>query len=141
MVRAVTKHTITGNFGGEVELEYDAVTGLMVYMGIRADLSGDRHAKFLEVLPKHVSGLATINRAPIVVTTISKEVTFDDFWEAYNYKVDKEVAKNRWGNLTAKDRVAAFNYIPAYEDFLKKKTVAKLMPSTYLNKKRWNDNK
>lgn len=142
MTRAVTKHTITGSFSGEVELEYDAQTGLLVYMGLGASLDEERHRKFLAVLPHHVSGLKAIHKPPhSIVTTISKEITFNDFWNAYGYKEDKEVAIRRWKALTTKDRIAAYNYIDVYEDILRKKQREKLLPSTYLNKKRWNDGK
>lgn len=140
MIRAVTRHTITGPFQGEILLEFDATTGLLSQLAVAAKLDATGHDRFLKRLPHHVSGLKDFT-APIVVTTVKQELTFDDFWEAYNYKVDKEVARRRWNALTTKDRIAAYNFIPAYDDFLKKKSLGKLYPSTYINKKRWNDGK
>lgn len=141
MQRAVTKHNITGNFAGHIELEYDAKTGHLVYMGVAADLVGDRHAKFLSILPMHVSGLKELNKAPIVVTTISKIVTFEDFYKAYGYFVDRQVANDRWDKLSDKDKIEAYNAIPAYFAFCDRQRVAKKYPSTYLNnqKKSWTD--
>jgi hypothetical protein len=74
----------------------------------------------------------------VKVTIVKREVTFDMFWDRYNYKTSgKKEAQDVWKKLSKQDQIGAFDYIPIYEGILKITPVNKLYGSTYLNKKRW----
>lgn len=138
MQRAVTKYTITGNFSGEILLEYDALTHQLVTLSVMADLDETRLENFLNILPKTAKAAEVLDKAPLKVTKVLADVTFDMFWERYNYKVDKEVARKRWNAMSSTERIKAFNYIQKYKVSLKP-GIDVMYPSTYLSKKRWND--
>jgi hypothetical protein len=69
------------------------------------------------------------------------DLSFERFWDEYDYKTDKKTTETRWKGLTEGEKMAALSFIPVYNTSLIKSGLAKLYPSTYLSKKRWNDNK
>lgn len=74
----------------------------------------------------------------IKLIEIKREVTFDMFWDRYDYKSSgKKEAMDAWKKLSKNDQISAFDYIGVYESNLKLNPVSKLHGSTYLNKKRW----
>lgn len=68
---------------------------------------------------------------------VSKEITFEMFWDKYEYKVGKHEAEEQWKKLSKLDRAEAFYFIPRYNARLKSETVSRRHPSTYLHKKTW----
>jgi hypothetical protein len=63
------------------------------------------------------------------------EVTFDMFWERYNYKVEKKRTRDLWNKMSKMEQFKAFSSIAAYERFLKRKQgLEKKYPDTYLRK-------
>lgn len=69
---------------------------------------------------------------------IQEDVTFDIFYNLYAYKVgSKSKAKRAWDNLSKKDQLSAYHYIPAYKQH--KKTSGEFLQhaSSYLNGKVW----
>jgi hypothetical protein len=72
----------------------------------------------------------------IQVIEIKREVTFEMFWERYNYKASGRIpALKAWEKLTEQERISAYDYIPFYEAHLKLSRTAKKYASTYLNSK------
>jgi hypothetical protein len=83
-------------------------------------------------------GFLSATKGKTKVTEINREVTFDMFWDKYDYKISgKEEAKRAWKKLSKLDQLLAFDYIKQYEGQLKLNPVSKLYASTYLNAKRW----
>lgn len=139
MNRVVNKYTITSaSFTGEIVLEYCALTDRLVTMAVLADLSPTRHEAFLQKLPLTRQGVKALQAGGIIVNHIKADVTFEQFWQRYDYKVDKETAHRRWNNLTLTDRIKAYNFIMKYKQTVKP-GIDLMYPSTYLSKKRWND--
>lgn len=64
--------------------------------------------------------------------------TFNDFWEAYQYKVGKELARKKWLKLRHTEKVAAMTFIPQYVKCTPEKKY-RLHPTTFLNQKAWHD--
>lgn len=73
------------------------------------------------------------------VVKIEQKITFDMFWDKYNYKHvgGKVEASKAWEKLSDKDKQEAYQYITVYDSMLKVNPVAKLYGASYLNKKRW----
>ena len=66
-------------------------------------------------------------------------VSFDGFWDLYNYKVgDKNKLLKRWVSLTDNDRELAMAHIPLYIKSTPDKQYRK-HPMTYLNNSGWLD--
>lgn len=65
---------------------------------------------------------------------------FDEFWSLYPRKDAKKKARTMWGNLSKKKREAVMGDLPKYKDLVKgKEKQFILLPTTYLNQERWED--
>lgn len=72
----------------------------------------------------------------------TNEVTFEEFWEAYKYKVDKQEAKKAFDALTTAQQIRAFEQIPSYNYYMMTRpNQNRLYPATYLRGKFDNDYK
>lgn len=72
------------------------------------------------------------------VVEITKEISFEMFWETYKQKdCGRKKAEESWNRLSYKDKQGAYYFIPAYNATLKLNNVPKLYATTYLNQKRW----
>jgi hypothetical protein len=70
--------------------------------------------------------------------TIDIYPTFDDFWNLYANKKDKEACVPRWNKLTQKEKEAIMEYLPAYIQSTPNKEFRK-NPKTFLHNKSWNN--
>jgi len=80
---------------------------------------------------------ATAKKWGYQVAEISKQVDFEAFWAAYDYKFDRKRAEDRWDKLSAADQAAAIAYIERYKSELKRTGVAQMYAKTYLINKVW----
>lgn len=63
---------------------------------------------------------------------------FDDFWEAYGKKTDKNRCVKLWAKMTPNEKKACMDAVPLYVKSTPDITYRK-NPSTYLNNKCWQD--
>jgi hypothetical protein len=68
--------------------------------------------------------------------TIEVYPTFEDFWNLYDHKQDKEGSKSKWDKLTQKEKEEIMEYIPNYKLSTPDKKYRK-HPKTFLNNKSW----
>lgn len=61
--------------------------------------------------------------------------TFDDFWNLYDKKIDKQDSIKAWDRLKQDEKEKALQYIPAYKATREKRFMKD--PVRYLNKKVW----
>jgi hypothetical protein len=64
--------------------------------------------------------------------------TFDDFWNAYDKKIDKLKSQNKWKKLKQSEKEAIMEFIPDYKMVQPDKQYRK-DPSTFLNNKSWEN--
>lgn len=69
-------------------------------------------------------------------TNKTLNVAFDEFWDAYDKKVDPKKCKPLWERLSDKDRLDAMAYIPKYKQAQPNKQYRK-NPQTFLNARSW----
>ncbi len=67
------------------------------------------------------------------------DLSFDTFWNLYNYKVSKKNAQTQWKKLSELDKLNAIKNIKAYDGFLKRNNTAKVYPERYLKNRRFDD--
>ena len=70
--------------------------------------------------------------------TIEIYPTFDDFWNLYDHKKDKDACKPKWNKLSQKEKEAIMEYLPAYILSTPDKTYRK-HPKTFINNKSWEN--
>jgi hypothetical protein len=128
----------SANFTGSITLLYNEREQL-VQLHIEADLSNEQHIYFMHNLPRVAAQLEHYRQRPSTrVIEIAHEVTFDDFYCEYGYKLGKLKAQNAWKRLSKDEQAKAYLYIRKYKQSLAN-GIAQLYPATYLNQKRWND--
>lgn len=69
---------------------------------------------------------------------IETVLTFDQFWELYDKKVEKKKSELKYSKVKEKDRVLIKEHIPKYKAAQPDKNFRK-NPETYLNNESWND--
>ena len=67
------------------------------------------------------------------------DLTFENFWKAYNLKVGKIASEKAWNRLTKLEKLKAIKSIKAYDAYLRRKGISKAYPQKYLNQKKFND--
>jgi len=103
-------------------------------------MGGQELSVFLARLPQsHGELIQYCKKKNLNLIELKPDLTFETFWNKYNYKEggSKKKAQAIWDRLSEKDRTAALNWIPKYENILIKQGVAKMYVTTYLNQKRW----
>lgn len=70
---------------------------------------------------------------------ISIDEDFEIFWKLYDKKNDKVAAKRAWNKLSKEDRAAAITGIKPYQEARRFDKQFIRYPSTYLNKRTWED--
>jgi hypothetical protein len=64
--------------------------------------------------------------------------TFDDFWDAYDKKIDRPKSERMWRKLKQKDKEEIMGYIPHYLKAQPDKQYRK-NPTTFLNNESWKN--
>ncbi|WP_155297345.1 hypothetical protein [Spirosoma aerolatum] len=138
------RYSITStSFEGELSFCYNE-EGILTGFFNDADLSIDHlnyfHKNF-PVVEKLLEAMAG-NSSTLTIRLTTQEVTFDQFWDAYGMKIDKQDAIKAWEKMSEEDRIQAFERIPSYNYFLAiRKNQEKMYPATYLRGKWDNDYK
>ncbi len=63
------------------------------------------------------------------------DLSFDTFWDLYNYKIGKIEARKQWNKLSERDKIEAIKNIKAYDGYLSRKHYNKLHPERYIKKR------
>ena len=128
-------------FEGEIYLEYDTATELLVKLDFTAAALSPQQLKFFHDNP--LLSIAAINK---LVTDgrklkfTDKEITFAMFWQRYDDKISssKKATLRRWDKMPKTEQHKAFNHIPKYFATLPQGT-RKKYAETYLNSEIWNN--
>lgn len=138
------RFTITSTaFEGELTFTYNE-EGLLTGFFNDAKLAEEHliflHGNFpvLETLLERMAG----NSKTMTIRLTTHEVTFEQFWDAWKLKVDKQDAMKAWEKMSIADRIQAFERIPQYNFYLSTRPNQNaLYPATYLRGKYENDYK
>jgi len=64
--------------------------------------------------------------------------TFEDFWDLYDNKHDRDTCQKKWDKLTQTEKLEIMEYLPAYIASTPDKSFRK-HPKTFLNNKSWKN--
>jgi hypothetical protein len=74
------------------------------------------------------------------VQILDADLSFQSFWDAYNYKKGKFEAEREWNKLNEAERILVFKSLPRYNHYLQThKNQDKVWANRYLKKKRYLD--
>ena len=126
---------------GEIELVY-AENGYLMQYDCRAKMTDEQHYWFLKKMPRTIEDLIEYVKDVPTITLVEKkkEITFLDFWNSYNDKLNssKKRTEKAWEKMTKANQIAAYNFIPKYIAHLPP-GVRKKYAETYLNAELWNN--
>lgn len=129
-------------FTGEVIFEYNEAGLLEKYDISSADLSEDQQIWMLKRLPRELAELDRIIKGTksAKLTEISRDVTFEMFWNKYNEKErsSKKRTLQKWNRMGKAEQAKAYGYIQKYLNSIAV-GVAKKYAETYLNAELWNN--
>lgn len=138
------RYSITSSaFEGELTFAYDesdVLTGFFnaATMNEQQIVWLATHFPMTVSLLEQVAGMSST----LTIRLTTQEVTFQEFWDAYNYKVDRKDAEKAWDKLTLAEKITAFERIPSYNYFLMtRRNQERMYPATYLRGKYDNDYK
>jgi hypothetical protein len=70
---------------------------------------------------------------------IEQKVEFEEFWNAYNYKLSKQEGIKAWAKLNEDEKRLAIMAVPKYLNFIRDKNISQALAASWLNKRRWED--
>lgn len=125
--------------GGEIVFKYH-LNGFLIGLEVNAELTFDAWQRLVKNFPFKIEIMEHMASENKNIKLLPEDLSFERFWNAYNYKEGKKVmAQNAWNKLIAKDKLRALQYISYYNHKLTQTGVAKAYPSTYLNQKYWTN--
>ena len=93
--------------------------------------------------PVNVNDNVTVNVNDNVIEHSSSDeqrVSFNDFWDRYDHKVDKQKAQKKWNRLSKSDQSAIMEHLDKYiPNTFKDKYPTRRNPTTYLNNRTWEN--
>ncbi len=112
---------------------------MRLYLSESGKKGVERREKNRADKPTIKGGLSTPSTDKIRKDNISVNVSFDVFWNLYDYKKgNKDKLTTKWCNLKDDEREKIIASLPAYIKSTPDKKFRKY-PETYLNNKSWND--
>jgi hypothetical protein len=130
---------------GEVIVAFNDETGWLVACDLsQANLTQDQHATFLRNFPLTLNDFKSFvekDKDNRQLTEIIQNVTFEMFWEKYDYKTLSHKKKSfaKWEKMSEAERQKAFNFIAKYNHLVMKQSIGKKHAETYLNAELWNN--
>lgn len=128
-------------YKGEIQVLYGELQ-LLRFDCSNAQINNETLGAFKKMLPVTLAEflLGKWCSASTSVVEADYEVSFLDFWAAYNKKINKIRAENHFNRLNKMERIKALNGIKPYEKYLKDNNWrSKADPETYIRNKMWDN--
>jgi len=107
-------------FTGEADILYDGDGRLVKLDLIATNMPAAIVNIFKEKVPGQIERLETaFTPGSVTIVETSYEVTFEMFWNKYDYKVNKKRCEPLWSKLSKASQVEAYIGVDAYNKFLK----------------------
>lgn len=116
--------------------------GLLTCLEIKTpSLTPEQISWIKQTMPASETFLKPLEGGFITVEEIPQDLSFNAFWEAYNYKVGKkERALKYWTALTETERMQVFKAIPKYNYWLAQRpNMDRLYPEGFLHQRRFEN--
>ena len=127
-------------FVGEIIFGFND-DGDLIEFSNKAELTAEQRAYLCRVFPFTEKELGVIKSGvgtEVKLIAMKLDYSFDDFWNAFNYKVgNKPRAEKIWKLLTPGERARIIDFIPKYHRYIMSKKIESTYPETFLNQRRW----
>lgn len=131
------KHYIltSSKFEGSVTFKYDE-SGYLVSYEYNAEMSEDMRVYMLRRLPLTEDSFQYMIRdsKSAKVEEVPEDLSFDAFWNAYNFKHNRKRCEPLWKKMSMEDKMLCLKSIVAYNRYLKRNSwLNKKHPDGYLS--------
>jgi hypothetical protein len=128
----------SNRFSREIKVVFNAQDALIYFEILNADDIVVSKSNSVSISPLREQFLKDMAELKIKVTELDRKISFDMFWDKYNYKDSgRKKAEEAWNKLNKEDQIKAFDYSSVLDRKLKMGAIAKPYATTYLNQKRW----
>lgn len=135
------KYTVTVKKTATAIVEYE--DGLLHRLELPMGVTAEQLGWFKSSIPARECDLRSWASASSVIQIdeVPQDLTFNAFWEAYNYKVGKkDRAIKYWNALTETDKAKVFRAIPKYNYWLAQRpNMDRLYPEGFLHQRRFEN--
>lgn len=129
----MTRYILTSNkFSGQILLSFNHRGTISQIDMINAELDAHDTANFLRSVPLLESNLPTAFSSAVTIVQDNFKVTFEEFWHAYNHKINKKRCIPIWDKMSLSQQVKAFYGVREYDKFLARAKRIKCDPERYL---------
>jgi hypothetical protein len=125
-------------FEGSLRFRYN-VDGTLEQFECKAELTPQQVNFFTNNFPFRLEFLKLIEEKAQGKMVEITYLSFENFWEAYDYKVDKIKAQKYWEKMSKVDKALALTGIYKYRNRSIIKGISLVYPERYLKYKRWED--
>jgi hypothetical protein len=129
-------------FNGTLELVYGDNEQLLRVILDDAIISQETLRQLLTVMPLTIAILLGSFKNGGTIIEKDYIITFDEFWNAYDKKINKKRVQPLWDKLKTPLKIKAFTGIKKYDAYLSRPDVnwrSKADPETYLRNEMWDN--
>lgn len=123
-------------FSGLMVFKYKK--GILTSFENYAELKPEHIMWFGENFPMLYEMLEQFNKGAGRVEEL-KDLSFDNFWDVYDYKKDKQQAESYWKKMPEEDKYKAIANAPDYKRKCKHDAVSQVYAIRYLKYRRFED--
>lgn len=105
-----------------------------------SDLSKEQMNWMLGVLSKGSNLKQLAQRVSGQLSVVPTDLSFESFWNAYNWKRNRYRAEPLWNKMTEAERIECLLNIPQYHHWQRQNNVAMLNPDNYLKRAEYKTN-
>jgi hypothetical protein len=140
----MNKYIVTSSkFSGEIQLLYGPDGRLLVIDFLHCDLNDvqiDYFKRHVPISYTEDTFKSSFGKSELSVIREGFRVEFEQFWDRYNQKHNRERCLKLWSKLSEAEKVKAYYGLVAYERHLSLNTwKSKADPDTYLRNKLWQN--
>ncbi len=140
----MVKFTVTSpSFSGEIYVVYGQNNELLLLDFLHAEIGVDQIQWIKDRMPAMYfknNFLSHFGKANLNFISSDFDVTFQQFWDFYNKKINKGRCLPKWNKLSHSERVKAYFGVKVYFNYLKGTGFrSKADPERYLNDKMWEN--
>lgn len=130
---SMTRYILTSQkFSGQILLSFNPRGTISCIDLINADIDAHATAHFMRSVPLLESNLPTAFSSEVTIVADNFKVSFDEFWHAYNHKINKKRCIPLWDKMSVSQQVKAFYGVREYDKYLEKNKRMKCDPERYL---------
>lgn len=117
-----------------------SLDGLLVEVTFNETAPPKLKRQFGKELPITPEELERFRAGGCIVKDISNiDLSFEHFWQVYDYKIAPQKCKALWNKLSDTEKIMALGYIKRLRNFYARKGYDMPYPERYLKHRRWED--